>query len=284
MDEKRTVNEEIEESLRICEELLNDNPDFIPERPDFDLEDILEKEPEVKTEPVSVEKEVPEKQQEVKVEPVPVKKEIPEKGQEVKVKPVPVRKEVPEKGQPEEIPEEQKTGKRRKSRTLISVLVCVVIAVVASILITKFVANHTTVEGSSMEPCLKNGDELIVEKLSYLSGEPERFDVIVFEYSEDVNYIKRIIGLPGESVRIEEGKIYINDRPVFDVHGKGEMTDAGIAEETVELGSDEYFVLGDNREASKDSRDKDVGLIKADKIIGKAWLRVMPFDTFGIIE
>lgn len=261
MDEKRTVNEEIEESLRICEELLNDNPDFIPERPDFDFEDILEKEPEVKA------------------EPIPVKKEVPEKEPEVKVEPVPVRKEEAEKE-----PEEQKTKKKSGSRTLIYVLICVIIAVAASILITKFVANHTTVEGSSMEPCLKNGDELIVEKLSYLRGEPERFDVIVFEYSEDINYIKRIIGLPGESVRIEEGKIYINDRPVFDVHGKGEMNDAGIAEDTVELGSDEYFVLGDNREASKDSRDKDVGLIKADKIIGKAWLRVMPFDTFGIIE
>lgn len=252
MDEKRTISEEIEESIRICEELLNENPGFIPERPDFDFEDIIKNEDETDEESKQLEEPVSEANTEIKQE--------------------------------EQQTKSKKSGTRNIRRTLISILVCVVIAVAVSILITKFVANRTTVEGGSMEPCLKDGDELIVEKLSYFNGEPERFDVIVFEYSKDVKYIKRIIGLPGETVRIEEGKIYINDRPVFDVHGKGDMTDAGIAENNIALGSDEYFVLGDNRDASKDSRDEDVGLVKADQIVGKAWLRIMPFDSFGIIE
>jgi signal peptidase I len=134
-----------------------------------------------------------------------------------------------------------------------------------------------------MEPALKNEDQLIIEKVSYLMGDPERFDIIVFKYNETTNYIKRIIGLPGETIQIKDEKIYINGRAVFDKYGNGVMTDGGIAEEELVLGNDEYFVLGDNRNASKDSRDSDVGAVKRSQIIGKAWLRIMPFDSFGTI-
>lgn len=87
-------------------------------------------------------------------------------------------------------------------RSLVSLLICVVIALAAAFLITRFVAHHTSVEGSSMEETLHNKDQLIIEKVSYYFHEPERFDVIVFPYSDSVNYIKRIIGLPGERVKI----------------------------------------------------------------------------------
>lgn len=264
MDENRTTNEEIEESLRICEELFQNNPEAIPERPDFDLEDIL-------GEDSGVEDSVPEEDE--NLEQTKIWK--PEKVTRQLKDEEPIIELTPES--------ELKEPKNIRS-TIISLLVCVLIAVAAAVLITKFVANHTTVEGSSMEPCLKNEDELIVEKISYLTGEPERFDVVVFKYREDTNYIKRIIGLPGETVRIEEGKIYINDNAIFDKYGNGVMTDGGIAEKTLTLGEDEYFVLGDNRNASKDSRDSDVGAVKDDQIVGKAWLRVMPFDSLGTIE
>ena len=169
--------------------------------------------------------------------------------------------------------------------TIISFLVCVVIAVTAAILISCFVANHTTVEGNSMKPGLASGDHLVVEKVSYLTGKPKRYDVIVFQYNETTNYIKRVIGLPGETVRIdEEGKIYINDCAVFDEYGNGVIEDAGIAKNNVKLGEDEYFVLGDNRNASKDSRSSEVGMVKEDQILGKAWLRVLPLENFGIIK
>lgn len=292
MDQKKTVQEEIEESLRICEEILNENPDIIPPKPDIDVEEILRNTEHgySYTEDAAGQKENeavrnteggtagPEETQAVQnIRPLEIKHE--EDG-------LTAAGEKKEK-KPENVPvSDVKTRSRKRSaaRTLISILVCVVIAVAAAILITHFVANHTTVEGNSMEPCLGNGDELIVEKVSYLTEKPERFDVVVFKFNENTNYIKRIIGLPGEKVRIEEGKIYINDKAIFDEHANGVMEEAGIAEKTVTLGNDEYFVLGDNRNASKDSRHKDVGTVKADQIIGKAWLRMMPFDDFGFIK
>lgn len=135
-----------------------------------------------------------------------------------------------------------------------------------------------------MESTLENGDDIIVEKFSYLTNNPERYDIIVFRESESVNYIKRVIALPGETIQITEGKIYINERAIFDAYGNAKMEDGGIAKKPIKLGQDEYFVLGDNRNASKDSRDKAVGVIKRDQIIGKAWLRVLPFDNFGKLE
>lgn len=135
-----------------------------------------------------------------------------------------------------------------------------------------------------MQPALQNGNHLIVEKISYLMGEPERFDIIVFEHSENVNYIKRVIGLPGEQVQIREGKIYINDKPIYDQYGDGSMDNAGIAGEKLTLGPEEYFVLGDNREGSEDSRSETVGLVRADKIIGRAWLRILPVNEFGFLH
>lgn len=279
MDEKKTISEQIEESLRICEELFSDAPEGIPEKPEIDLDEIL-------NDPVvsagSVSHSEPENGMEhTKIwKPEQVNRELEEQT----VRTVNAPQEEKKKPKVELTPEPESTEKRSVRSIVISLLVCVLIAVAAAVLITKFVANHTTVEGSSMEPCLQNKDELIVEKISYLTGEPERFDVVVFKFNEDTKYIKRIIGLPGEMVRIEEGKIYINDRAIFDQYANGVMENAGIAEKTITLGEEEYFVLGDNRNASKDSRDEEVGTVKKDQIIGKAWLRVMPFDSFGTIE
>lgn len=260
MDEKRAFDEEIEESLRICEELFEENPLEFPEKPDMNIDDVIDDANE--TEPL--------KPVEIERGPEPEVKEEPEQEE---------RQQQQQEREPEPEPEQ-----RSVVRTVVNLIVCVLIALTAAILITRFVANHTTVEGSSMESTLQSGDDLVVEKISYLIGKPERFDIVVFHFNEDTNYIKRIIGLPGERVKIEEGKIYINDKPIFDEHGKGTMIDGGIAEETVELGADEYFVLGDNRGASKDSRDEEVGLVKEKQIVGKAWLRVMPFERFGLLS
>lgn len=266
MDDNRTLSEEIEESIRICEELLSQNPDFIPEKPRFldELDQPEKPEPAKKPEPVS------EPVQPVQYETVQPLRNV--EGSQRK----PAAKAVEEKAE---------TKKHGVRRAVISILVCIVIAVAASVLISSFVANHTTVEGSSMEPQLSSGDQLVVEKISYLTGKPERYDVIVFQYNETTKYIKRVIGLPGEKVRIdEEGKIYINDRAVFDEYGSGVIEDAGIAEKNIKLKTDEYFVLGDNRNASKDSRSAEVGMVKENQIIGKAWLRVLPWNKFGMIE
>lgn len=169
-------------------------------------------------------------------------------------------------------------------RAVLSLLTCIVLALILSLVITKYVAYHTSVEGSSMEPTLENEDQLIVEKISYYFHEPERFDVIVFPYSQNVSYIKRIIGLPGETVQIRRGVIYINDEPITENYGKDTIRDAGLARRQIVLEDDEYFVLGDNRNASIDSRRMEVGTIKRSKITGKAWLRFYPFDRFETIE
>ena len=163
-------------------------------------------------------------------------------------------------------------------------LLCVLGAV--WIVIT-FVGQRTEVEGASMENTLHNGDNLIVDKLSYRFHDPERFDIVVFpfRYADKTYYIKRIIGLPGETVYIdEEGTIYIDGEVLNENFGKEVIQDPGRAYEPVKLGTDEYFVLGDNRNNSSDSRDPVVGNIHRDELIGKAWMRIYPFDQMCIIK
>lgn len=154
-------------------------------------------------------------------------------------------------------------------------------------LVIHFVGQRTQVQGSSMEPMLSEEDNLIVDKISYRFHDPERYDIIVFPFlgAEETFYIKRIIGLPGETVQIDEkGKIYVDGEVIDDFYGKEVIQDPGRAYEPIELGKDEYFVLGDNRNNSTDGRDPKVGNIKRENIIGKAWLRIWPLDKFGLIK
>ncbi|MCM1267502.1 MAG: signal peptidase I [Bacteroidales bacterium] len=155
-------------------------------------------------------------------------------------------------------------------------------------LVIHFVGQRTQVQGSSMEPTLSDADNLIVDKISYRFHDPERYDIIVFPFlqgQEEVFFIKRIIGLPGETVQIdEEGNIYIDDALLEESYGKEVIQNPGRAIEPVKLGQDEYFVMGDNRNNSMDGRDPTVGNIKREKIIGRAWLRIWPFDKLGFVR
>ncbi|MDD6716215.1 MAG: signal peptidase I [Firmicutes bacterium] len=158
---------------------------------------------------------------------------------------------------------------------------------VLSFLLIHFVAQRTDVNGTSMVPTLEDGDQLIADKVTYRFRDPERFDIIIFpyQYAEKTYFIKRIIGLPGEKVRIDDqGKIYINGKVLEEHYGLEQMVNPGLAAEEITLGDDEYFVLGDNRNVSEDSRYPDVGNIKRKDIIGRAWLRIYPFSKFGILK
>lgn len=138
-----------------------------------------------------------------------------------------------------------------------------------------------------METTLSNGDNLIVDKLSYRFRDPKRFDIIVFpyKYEENTYYIKRIIGLPGETVQVADGCAYIDGELLeSDIYGSETMDDAGIADTPITLGEEEYFVLGDNRNHSSDSRDPSVGILTRDDLLGKAWIRIYPFDHMGVIK
>lgn len=154
-------------------------------------------------------------------------------------------------------------------------------------LIITFVGQRTRVSGSSMETTLSDGDNLIVDKLSYRFQEPKRYDIIVFPYQHEENtfYIKRIIGLPGETVQVVDGYTYVDGEILSsDVYGAEVMDSPGIAAMPIQLGEDEYFVLGDNRNHSSDSRDASVGVLKRENLIGKAWVRIYPFDSLGVIR
>ena len=154
-------------------------------------------------------------------------------------------------------------------------------------LLIHYVGQRTQVQGSSMEPMLTNGDNLIVDKISYRFRDPERFDIIVFpfQYEDNVFYIKRIIGLPGETVRIDdEGNIYINGEILEEHYGKEVIQNPGRAREEITLADDEYFVMGDNRNNSSDSRDPSVAEVRREDIVGRAWLRIWPFKEFGFIK
>lgn len=169
---------------------------------------------------------------------------------------------------------------------LLSWLIYIVIVVILSLGINTFIGQRTKVSGHSMETTLSDGDNLIVDKISYRFRDPERFEIIVFpfQYEEHTYYIKRIIGLPGETVQVIDGYVYINGEMLDENYGLEVMDDPGIAAEPITLGEDEYFVLGDNRNHSSDSRDPSVGVLHRDDIMGRAWIRIWPFDKFGVIK
>ena len=177
-------------------------------------------------------------------------------------------------------------GKVSPLKELLSMLIYIGVVLGVTFLIITFVGQRTHVSGESMKNTLEHGDQLIVDKITYRFRDPERFDIIVFpfHYKENTYYIKRIIGLPGETVQIADGTIYINGEVLEESYGREVMQDPGIAAEPITLGEDEYFVLGDNRNQSSDSRDPSVGLIHRDEIIGRAWLRIWPLDSFGILK
>ena len=141
--------------------------------------------------------------------------------------------------------------------------------------------------GDSMSPKLSNGDVVLVNRFAYNVTSPKRGDIIVFKPKGNENshyYIKRIIGLPGETVEIIEGSVYINGEKLKEDYTATEINDVGIVSEKISLGGDEYFVLGDDRDKSEDSRMADVGNVKRSYIYGKAWFLLSPFDHMGFIK
>lgn len=173
------------------------------------------------------------------------------------------------------------------AKEVLGLVVYFAVVILAMFLIIRFVGQRTEVEGQSMENTLSDGDNLIVDKISYRFKDPERFDIIIFpyQYEEDTYYIKRIIGLPGEKIRIDDdGNIYVNDEILNESYGREVIQNPGIARDEIQLEEDEYFVLGDNRNNSSDSRDPSVGIVCRSDIVGRAWLRIYPFKDFGFIK
>lgn len=175
---------------------------------------------------------------------------------------------------------------KKTIKNMINTLLYLLVVLSMSYGMKMYAVARTDVEGTSMETNLYDGDSLIVDKFTYHFRDPQRFEIIVFPY-EDVLFIKRIIGLPGETVQIDEqGNIYIDGEILVEGFGREviQSNHIGIVSEPLMLGGDEYFVMGDNRNNSTDSRMAMVGNIKRDDIVGRAVFRVWPFSRFGILR
>ena len=186
---------------------------------------------------------------------------------------------------PEDIPEQFEKKKSRVREAIDFILYLAVVAGICYVIVT-FVGQRTVVSGTSMIPTLQDGDNLITDKISYRFRDPERYDIIVLRVeSQHENFIKRVIGLPGETVQIVGGSVYINGELLeSDVYGNELMISAGRASQPIKLGENEYFVLGDNRNGSADSRLEEVGNVDKSRIIGRAFVRIWPLSQFGLLK
>jgi len=149
-----------------------------------------------------------------------------------------------------------------------------------------FFGQQVSTVGDSMKPALENGDVVLVNRVVYNATTPKRGDVIVFKPKGNNNihyYIKRVVGLPGETIKIENNTIYINNEPIEEDYEVTAIEDEGYLTEAITLDEDEYFVLGDDRGNSEDSRHPEVGNVKRMYIYGKAWF-VISGDNFGFVK
>ena len=159
---------------------------------------------------------------------------------------------------------------------ILSYVLGIAIAAFLAFVIVYFVGIRTSVIGVSMEPALYNGQEILINRFIYKLSNPKAGDVVVFLPNGNQNthyYVKRVVAVPGETVQIMEGILYVNGAPVED-DTYDLIADAGIAEHEIKLGHDEYFVLGDNWNSSGDSRSGNVGAVARDDIVGKAWFKL----------
>lgn len=141
------------------------------------------------------------------------------------------------------------------------------------------------VQGPSMEPTFYDGQYLIVSRIDYLIGDPQRGDVIVFHYPNNTSedYIKRVIGVPGDTVEIRDTLVYVNGQQLDEPYINEPCTEQRCRDTLVTLAADEYYVMGDNRNRSRDSRASNFGAVTREYIVGKVFVRYWPPTDWGIL-
>lgn len=150
-----------------------------------------------------------------------------------------------------------------------------------------FIGLRTSVVGQSMAPTLNSGEEILVNRFIYKVTAPKPNDLVVFLPNGNEKshyYVKRVVAVPGDTVLIQNGAVYVNGELFDEKTEVAAIEEAGLAAEEMVLGDDEYFVLGDNRNNSEDSRYANIGNVKKDYIIGKAWFRTAPWKEFGFLR
>lgn len=172
---------------------------------------------------------------------------------------------------------------RSVMRWIFAVFVTLVFAAFTAVVMFETV----TMQENAMEPTISLGDRFFVNRAIYRLSSPKRGDLIVFRTnaSDDAAlHIRRVIGLPGETIRIKDGQIYINGEVYEETGNYDVMTNGGLASNGVTLQSNEYFVLGDNRNNSEDSRYEDIGTVSKRYIVGKIWFTCYPFSKLGFVN
>ncbi len=162
----------------------------------------------------------------------------------------------------------------------------IAIAILLAFTIVYFVGLRTSAVGQSMAGTIYNGDTILVNRFVYLVSDPKPNDIIVFRPNGNEKshlYIKRVIAGPGDTVEIRQGVVYVNGEIFREAVEVASIEEAGIASEPIKLGTDEFFVLGDNRNNSEDSRFANIGNVKKEYIIGKVWFRITSLREFGIL-
>ena len=181
--------------------------------------------------------------------------------------------------------EEQENHRVREvTRTIVDVVAALCLAAMVGI----FLCGRAQVNGRAMEPLLASGDEVLIDRLTYAFTEPQRLDIVYFETTDSSGnsrrLIRRIIGMPGEHVQIVNGRVKINGENLVLSGGLDRAVLAGLAEHEIILDDDEYFVMGDNRDNSEDSRFESIGNMKRKELTGKVWIRIAPFARFGFLK
>lgn len=172
------------------------------------------------------------------------------------------------------------------AREVLAWTVEILITLMIAFTLVYFIGLRTSVVGQSMAETLENGDEILVDRFIYKVTNPKPNDVIVFLPNGNEKshyYVKRVIAVPGDRVSIRDGVVYVNGKPFQDEVETPSIEEAGLAAEEITLGSDEFFVLGDNRNNSEDSRYANIGNVRKEYIIGKAWFIVSPWGDFGFL-
>jgi len=184
-------------------------------------------------------------------------------------------------------------GKEKKKvnvpivKEVITWILEIAIVLVIAFVFVYYIGFRTSVVGNSMSSTLENRQEILVNRFIYSISNPKPNDIVVFLPNGNEKshyYVKRVIALPGDTVQIKDGKVYVNGELLAESVETEKIENAMMAENEIVVGEDEYFVLGDNRNNSEDSRYASIGNVKKDHITGEAWMVVYPFDRIGLLK